>query len=148
MPWRIAAIPGACAAGWRPGGEAMSLRTREGGELVDWSLRREALGDEGQGLRLGRVQAGTAIGAGAGAGGDAAAEWLPLAAASIDFAWRADGMVPGRWSDLWRADWPLPDLMRLRWRARDGQAREVVVRLPVGAVSACSVAPRELGCGR
>lgn len=140
--------PGGLRGGLEAGGDAMSLRTREGGELVDWSLRREALGDEGQGLRLRRVLAGTAIGAGEGAGGDAAAEWLPLTAEGIDFAWRADAMVPGRWSELWRADWPLPDLMRLRWRTRDGQAREVLIRLPVGAVSACSVAPGELGCGR
>lgn len=83
----------------------------------------------------------------AGGAGEAMRIVLPSAGDGASglaaFAYRADGMAAGRWSSLWSADWPLPDLVRLRIGAV-----ETVARVPLSHPSACSVVPKELGCDR
>ncbi len=69
--------------------------------------------------------------------------------AGLALAYRADGMAAGRWADDWRADWPLPDLVRLRVTGAEGAAvPDLVMRIAAYHPSACQVAAAELGCGR
>lgn len=127
--------PGGLRGGLAGEAGRLGLRARGLSGVEGYTLQVEGNGDAPRRLVM---QAAPVSG---GAGG--APQVLLEAAGPIEFAYRADGMVAGKWSAVWLADWPLPDLVRLRI---GGQ--EAVMRIALSHPSACTVAPAALGCGR
>lgn len=133
--------PGGLRGGLSGDAGRLELRARDLTGVGDYSLRMVNANAPAQGA--GRMIQIIQIIAAAGTGAPEGDRRLLGPFDVPEFAYRADGMVAGQWSPLWQADWPLPDLLRLRL---DGQ--EAVIRIPLSHPSACSVVPVELGCGR
>ncbi|RJF80805.1 prepilin-type N-terminal cleavage/methylation domain-containing protein [Oleomonas cavernae] len=62
---------------------------------------------------------------------------------AVAFAYRADEIKPGQWLSRWKPEWPLPDLVRLRFA---GETPDLIIRVAITHRSPCAVIPSPSGC--